>query len=53
MAIKLVAIDIDGTLVDDHKRISLKTKEAIKKLNKKAFILSCVQDVRFLGFKII
>lgn len=42
MAIKLVAIDIDGTLVDDHKRISLKTKEAIKKAKQKGvYIVLC------------
>lgn len=42
MAIKLVAIDIDGTLVDDHKRISAKTKDAIKRAKQKGvYIVLC------------
>jgi len=33
MNIKLAAIDVDGTLIDDHGHISLRTKIILKKLN--------------------
>ena len=42
MTVKLVAIDIDGTLVDDQKKLSQKTIETIKKVKKKGvYVVLC------------
>ena len=39
MKIKIIFIDIDGTIRSDKKRISLKTRYIIKKLTKKGIII--------------
>lgn len=39
MKIKIIFIDIDGTIRSDKKRISLKTRHIIKKLTKKGIII--------------
>lgn len=33
MAVKLIAIDIDGTLINDQRKVTPKTVAAIKKAN--------------------
>lgn len=43
--IKMIATDIDGTLVDDAKNLSPKTIEVLKKQELMAFMLSYVQVV--------
>ncbi|MGX7243432.1 sugar-phosphatase [Enterococcus quebecensis] len=42
MSVKLVAIDIDGTLLDSNRKITPKVKETLKKANEKGiFIVLC------------
>ena len=45
MSIKLVAIDIDGTLLNSQHKITPRVKEALQKQMSKVFVLFYVQAV--------
>ena len=52
MSIKLIAVDMDGTLLDDNKNISLRNKEAVQKAIKAGIIVIFASGRAFAGVRI-
>lgn len=51
MGIKLIAVDMDGTLLDDDKNISLRNKETVQKAIKAGIVVIFASGRAFAGVK--
>jgi hypothetical protein len=51
MGIKLIAVDMDGTLLDDDKNISLRNKESIQEAIKTGIVVMLASGRAFAGVK--